>query len=87
MALFDVQLQEDPHAAIDRVKTLIAQHGGRLEGDASGGSFEAMTPAGMLRGAYNIVGQLAKIDIHDKPWTLPDSMIEEVLREYFTKQE
>jgi hypothetical protein len=45
-----------------------------------------MTPAGMLRGGYNIVGKLATIDIHDKPWTLPDSMIQEVLREYFAKQ-
>jgi hypothetical protein len=86
MAQFNVELQDDAQAVVDRVKTRIAQHGGRLEGDETGGTFEAMTPAGMLRGGYSIAGKLATIDIHDKPWTLPDSMIQTVLQEYFTKQ-
>lgn len=85
MAKFDVQLEEDAQVVIDKVKTIISQHGGTLQGDASKGTFEGMTPAGMIRGAYEIVGKTATIDIHDKPWMLPQSMIEQVLREYFTK--
>lgn len=83
MTEFNVQLQDEAPVVIDRVKTLIAQHGGRLEGDEAGGTFEAMTPAGMLRGGYTIVERTARIEIHDKPWTLSDAMIEGSLQEYF----
>ncbi len=86
MAQFNVELQEETQVVIDRVKTLIAQHGGRLEGDENAGTFEAMMPGGMLRGGYRIVGRVATIQIHDKPWLLPDSMIQQVLEEYFTNK-
>jgi hypothetical protein len=68
---------------IDHIKMVLAEHGGRLEGDPGAGSFEAMTPGGMLREAYTIDGLSARIDIHDKPWMPADSMIEKVLQEYF----
>lgn len=84
MAKFDVNLKDDPAAAIDKVKGLIAQHGGTLEGDQNSGSFEGMTPAGMVRGTYAIAGRTATIDIVDKPWMVPQSMIEQVVRDYFT---
>lgn len=83
MSQFNVELHDEAHTVIDRIKTLLAQHGGRLEGDINGGSFEAMTPGGMLRGGYNIAGRVATIDIHDKPQMLADAMVEKVLHEYF----
>jgi hypothetical protein len=84
MPKFDVQLDDDADVVIDKVKTLISQHGGTLHGDASRGSFEGMTPAGMIRGIYEIAGRTATIDIRDRPWMLPQAMIEQVVREYFT---
>lgn len=84
MPKFDVKLDEDAQVVIDKVKTLISQHGGTLQGDAAKGSFEGMTPAGMIRGIYEITGRTATIEIHDKPWMLPQAMIEQVVREYFT---
>ncbi len=83
MAKFSVQLEDDPQAVIDNLKNLISQHGGVLQGDASTGSFEGMTPAGMIRGVYEIAGSTATIDIYDKPWLLPQSMIEQVMKDYF----
>jgi hypothetical protein len=86
MPKFDVPLEEEAEVVIDKVKTLISQHGGTLQGDASKGSFEGMTPAGMIRGVYEIAGRTATIDIHDKPWMLSQAMIEQTLREYFTSK-
>jgi hypothetical protein len=68
----------DLRKAVNLVKSGIAEQGGAFRGDERAGSFEASG----ITGEYNIA-QKVDVTIIDKPFIIPNSMIEKEVKKFF----
>jgi len=77
-----------PGAAADivaKAKGAIEKAGGKFLGDEKKGDFSVPTPMGTVKGVYTITAQSFAVDITDKPFTVPGSMIESQVKSFLNK--
>jgi len=77
---FTIDVDGDPADLIERARSALASIGGKLEGDATGGTVTGDTPFGRIEGTYSIVDHAVSFDITKKPVLVTCSMIESQLR-------
>ncbi len=77
---FTIDVDGDPADLIARARGALASIGGKIEGDATGGTVSGDTPFGRIEGTYSVVGRAVSFDITKKPMLVSCSMIESQLR-------
>ena len=81
-ASFDINVT-DTAAAYEKAKSAIQSHGGKIDGDADGGTFEGKTPLGAVKGRYKAAGNTIAVTIESKPMLVPQSKVESAVKEFF----
>ncbi len=76
---FSFQLTQAPEQAIDKAKAAAEKEGASFEGDAAEGKFSAM---GVV-GTYRISGNVVEVDISERPFFAPLSIIESKIKSLF----
>ena len=76
---FSFQLTQAPEQAIERAKAAAVKDGASFEGDSAGGTFSAM---GVV-GSYRITGDVVDVDISERPFFAPLSIIESKIKSLF----
>ncbi len=79
---FSVTFRGPAVGTLGKAKTAILKGGGTFNGDERKGDFIVNTPAGKVKGNYTIVGQVFTLNITDKPFIVPLSVIESQVREF-----
>ncbi len=83
MGSFAIELSDEPSAMLEKVSAAVSSMGGKCEGDESAGTIELRTPMGPVGGTYAVSGRTMTMDIHKKPMMVPQSMIEQAVRQWF----
>jgi hypothetical protein len=81
---FSVGFMGTPVETVAKAKAAIEKFGGTFTGDATKGDLVASTPAGKVKGSYSVEGQTITINITDKPFIVPWSMIEAQIRKFLS---
>lgn len=80
---FGVQFSGSAQDLYTKIETLIHQHGGSINGDASGGKFSVPVPVfGTVEGTYSVSGQTCTIHITKRSFFLPCSTIENFVKNH-----
>lgn len=79
---FDVTFAGAPEDTIAKARAGIEKRGGTFTGDVTKGDLVAVTPAGKVKGNYRVSGQTITIEITDKPFVVPASVIEAQVRKF-----
>ena len=77
---FSVTIHESPEAILQKAKTAIESQSGIFNGDVHAGNFEVTVFGNFIKGSYTIEGMQMHLDITDKPFFVPCSMIESMLQ-------
>ena len=77
---FTIDVDGDPADLIERARNALASIGGKLEGDATGGTVSGDTAFGRIEGTYSIAGRAVSFDITKTPVLISCSRIESQLR-------
>lgn len=73
----------DPvEVAIEKARSAIESQNGLFEGNITNGHFEVTVFGNNIKGDYVVQAQTLKLDITDKPFFVPCSMIETFLVKY-----
>lgn len=73
----------DPaEVAIEKARDAIKSQSGLFEGDIANGHFEVTVFGNNIKGDYQVQGQNLQLEITDKPFFVPCSMIESFLAKY-----
>jgi nitrate reductase cytochrome c-type subunit len=80
---FTVEVSDEISTILKRVEEQVVRHGGRLEGNAKRGSFEGESFLGLIKGEYHCISDTEiKINITDKPFMVPHSLIEYEIKKH-----
>jgi hypothetical protein len=77
---FTVPFTKDTTEILDKAKKTVESQGGSFTGDTTAGNFNVSVFGNTIVGTYVVVGQSLNIDITDKPFLVPCSMIESFLK-------
>jgi hypothetical protein len=80
---FDLTVDGDLQAALDRARSQITSGGGSFSGDSASGSFSGPTPVGSVEGTYTVNGNVVTIKITSRPRIASCGTIEERIRGFF----
>ncbi len=84
MSKFTISPKDELSATLERVKNTITSKGGTFSGDIKTGQFSGVTPVGKVKGIYTVTASNdIDIEITDKPFIAPMSIIENKIRDYF----
>lgn len=76
---FNVTFNEPAESAIEKAKAAVESQSGTFNGDTVSGDFAVNVFGNNIKGNYLVEGQLLNIEITDKPFFVPCSMIESFL--------
>lgn len=76
---FSVNFSEPAESAVTKAKNAIESQSGVFNGDTNRGDFEVTVFGNNIKGNYTVTGQILNIEITDKPFFVPCSMIETFL--------
>ena len=79
---FQVTFAGAPQDTIAKARAGIEKQGGTFTGDTTKGDLVAVTPAGKVKGNYRVEGQTITMEITDKPFIVPASVIEGQVRKF-----
>ncbi|MBS1737259.1 MAG: hypothetical protein JSS98_11740 [Bacteroidetes bacterium] len=79
---FNLPFSAPPEVAVEQAKSAIESQNGLFEGDTSNGHFEVTVFGNNIKGDYIVQGQNLQLEITDKPFFVPCSMIESFLVKY-----
>jgi len=79
---FSANFTGTANETVAKAKGAIEKANGTFNGDDNKGDFVVPTPAGKVKGTYNIKGQSFDVDITDKPFIVPGSAIEAQVRKF-----
>jgi hypothetical protein len=83
-ASFSLETAQDTEEQVERIRSLIENSGGQLDGDTRAGRFSgSVSPFGSFRGQYAVNGHTIIITITRKPFGVPCRLIESKIRDYF----
>jgi hypothetical protein len=77
---FTVPFTKDTTEILDKAKKTVESQGGSFTGDTNSGNFNVSVFGNTIVGTYVVEGQSLNIDIVDKPFLVPCSMIESFLK-------
>lgn len=77
---FSIDFSKSVTEILNKAKTTVESQGGNFTGDESAGNFDVSIFGNTVVGSYVINGQSLNIDISDKPFLVPCSMIENFLK-------
>ena len=77
---FSIPFTGDADTILQKAKAAIESQSGNFTGDTNSGNFEVSVFANSIKGYYNVVGQNLNLTITEKPFLIPCSTIEGVLR-------
>lgn len=77
---FTVPFSEPASSAVGKAKNAIESQNGVFEGNEQAGSFEVTVFGNNIKGKYTVNGQILDLEITDKPFFVPCSMIENFLQ-------
>lgn len=82
---FTITPSDEISSLLPRVKSAITASGGSFDGTEESGIFFGRTPLGFIKGEYCCCGEKGiMVTIVDKPFFVPDIVIELKIREYFS---
>ena len=89
MATFRVPYPSDPahrRSLFDRAASTLSRHGS-YEGTPDEGTFRGDTPIGAFSGVYRSPAgaEFMEIELTQKPWLVPVSVVENEVRKFLTK--
>jgi len=89
MATFRVPYPGDPERRqnlFQRAASILQKHGS-YEGTPDGGTFQGNTPVGAFSGVYRSPegAEFLEIELTQKPWIVPVSMVENQVRNFLSK--
>ncbi|MEO6949203.1 MAG: hypothetical protein ABI123_06215 [Ginsengibacter sp.] len=76
---FNLSFNETPENAVAKAKAAVESQNGTLNGDTNSGDFDVNVFGNNIKGNYIVSGQNLQIEITDKPFFVPCSMIESYL--------
>lgn len=76
---FTIPFSEPAESAIQKAKSAIDSQNGTFNGDTNSGNFEVTVVGNDIKGNYTVTGQILHLEITDKPFFVPCSMIESFL--------
>ena len=76
---FSVPFTKSATDILDKAKQTIESQNGTFTGDESNGSFDVSVFGNTVKGSYTVQGQNLVIEITEKPFLVPCSMIESFL--------
>ena len=77
---FSIPFSGEAEAILAKAKTAIESQQGVFTGDANAGEFSVSVFANSIKGSYLVSGQYLSITITDKPFIVPCSTIEGLLK-------
>ena len=77
-----IPFSDPAEVAIEKARSAIESQNGLFEGNISTGHFEVTVFGNNIKGDYQVQGQTLQLDITDKPFFVPCSMIETYLGKY-----
>lgn len=80
---FSFDLPGDPASVLAKASSAVTAGGGTLSRDANVGSFSGRTPMGEVKGNYRVSGKTVTIEVTDKPFVVPKSVVELKVRGFF----
>lgn len=77
---FEIPFSESASIAVEKARTAVESQNGIFNGDEQSGNFDVNVFGNNIKGEYSITGQVLHLDITDKPFFVPCSMIESFLK-------
>ncbi len=77
---FSIPFSGDAESILAKAKAAVEGQSGNFAGDANSGSFEVSVFANLIKGNYQVEGNLLKLAITGKPFLVPCSTIEIFLK-------
>ena len=76
---FNLTFNEAAESAVTKAKAAVESQSGTFNGDTNSGDFEVNVFGNNIKGNYLVSGQSLEVEITDKPFFVPCSMIESYL--------
>lgn len=76
---FEITLNRRPDELIGIARNTALRHGIRFEGDNQSGQFAGHG----IEGSYTVLDQILFLQIHEKPFLMPWTLVESTLKKYF----
>lgn len=80
---FSFDVPDGAETALAKASSLVTSAGGSFAGDTNGGTFAGKTPVGDVKGRYQVAGKTVTIEITDKPFIVPKTLVETKVKEFF----
>ncbi|HEX7458731.1 MAG TPA: hypothetical protein VF301_09865 [Ginsengibacter sp.] len=77
---FSIPFTGEPETILAKAKAAVESQNGNFNGDINSGNFEVSVFANSIKGHYKVSGQNLNLTITDKPFLIPCSTIESLLR-------
>ncbi len=77
---FTVPFSGDAQTIVNKAKATVEQQEGTFNGDTKSGSFHISVLGNTIAGSYTVEGQNLSLIISDKPFFVPCSTIESMLK-------
>ncbi|MEO9020566.1 MAG: hypothetical protein ABI237_10545 [Ginsengibacter sp.] len=77
---FEFPFIEPAHIAVNKARTAVESQNGVFNGNENSGDFDVTIFGNTIKGIYTVSGQVLKLEITDKPFFVPCSMIESFLQ-------
>lgn len=77
---FEIPFSEPVERAVGKARQAVEAQNGVFNGNESAGDFELNVFGNNIKGNYTINGQVLNLEITDKPFFVPCSMIESFLQ-------
>ena len=77
---FSIPFTGNAEIILAKAKTAVESQGGDFNGDINSGNFEVSVFTNFIKGHYSVSGQYLNLTITDKPFLIPCSTIESLLR-------
>ena len=80
MCNFSIPFSGNAESILAKAKAAIESQNGDFTGDVNSGNFEVSVFANSIKGYYNVSGQILSLTITDKPFLIPCTAIESLLK-------
>lgn len=77
---FEIPFTEPVATAVGKARHAVESQNGTFNGDENSGNFELNVFGNNIKGNYTINGQVLNLEVTDKPFFVPCSMIESFLQ-------
>lgn len=74
-----IPFSEPVSSAVNKAKSAVESQNGHFQGDETSGEFDVSVMGNNIKGNYTVEGQMLHLNITDKPFFVPCSMIESFL--------